>query len=40
MQDDFPQLAQDIVGPALTRMGFALAGVDSIVDDCGRNGSL
>lgn len=40
MQDDFPQLTQEIVGPLLTRMGFVLAGIDNDVDEGGRKGSV
>jgi hypothetical protein len=40
MQDDFPHLAQEIVGPLLTHMGFVLAGIDNSVDEGGRKGSV
>lgn len=40
MKEDFPQLAQEIVGPLLTRMGFVLHGVDNSVDEGGPKGSV
>jgi len=40
MPDDFLHLAQEIVGPRLTQMGFALAGVDSSADEGGRKRSV
>jgi hypothetical protein len=40
MQADFSLLTQEIVGPLLIRMGFALAGIDNSADEGGRNASV